>query len=80
MSTELPPSWGCSCWFVVPSSSMQEAAEELAFGSKLAQGAELVASLEKNQAAIAKVLVEPTERALSQIDSAHQQRIRPGNH
>ncbi len=58
-----------------PQLSMQEAAEELAFGSSLPEGAELVASLEKNQAAIAKVLVEPTERALSQIDSAHQQRI-----
>ncbi len=58
-----------------PQLSMQEAAEELAFGSSLPEGAELVAAIEKNQSAIVQVLVQPTERALSQIDAARQQRI-----
>ena len=58
-----------------PQLAMQEAAEELAFGSSLPEGAELVAAIEANQSAIAQVLVQPTERALSQIDAARQQRI-----
>ena len=58
-----------------PQLSMQEAAEELAFGSALPEGAALLSALDQQHAAIAQVLVEPTRRALLQIDTARQQRM-----
>lgn len=58
-----------------PQLSMQEAAEELAFGSALPEGEALLSTLDQQHAAIAQVLVEPTRRALLQIDTARQQRM-----
>jgi beta-lysine 5,6-aminomutase alpha subunit len=58
-----------------PQLPVQEAAEELAFGSSLPEGAELIAALREHHGAIAKALVEPTQRAVSRIDLARQQRL-----
>jgi len=58
-----------------PRLPVQEAAEELAFGSTLPEGAELITSLNEHRGAIAKALVEPTQRAVARIDLARQQRL-----
>ncbi|HNN52859.1 MAG TPA: lysine 5,6-aminomutase subunit alpha [Pseudomonadota bacterium] len=58
-----------------PGLPIQEAAEELAFGHTLPEGADLLSALDAERAAIEAVLVEPTRLAIEKIDVAHSARI-----
>jgi beta-lysine 5,6-aminomutase alpha subunit len=58
-----------------PQLSIQEAAEDLAFGSSLPEGDALLAALDAERAEIAEVLREPTAHAMAKMDEARTQRI-----
>ena len=58
-----------------PQLSIQEAAEELAFGSSLPEGDALLAALDAERDEIAQILRAPTEQAMAKIDDARTQRI-----